>query len=211
MNLFLYWEYTEWICAYTENTWNGSVCILRIRRMHKKSNILRNSKPKSKIFLDVYQEPRWVRLAKSLKTKISHASIPLRHIYKRFSPFLAIFCHVYCSFIVPKKYQREKYIFSNNFSCGIKNAEFYAVLKSIGKVIKNSLKKVKGQKLWRFGNKSGNVLVFLQFFTTLFNGFNLSIKFFAFMLYLIFWGKDLHFLGTLKLNMPKMCIKNRLL
>jgi hypothetical protein len=45
--------------------------------MHEKLNILANSKLKSKIFQDVYQEPGWVCLAKSLKTKKSHASVPL--------------------------------------------------------------------------------------------------------------------------------------
>ncbi len=38
MNLFIYWEYVERICLYTENTRNR-LQILRIRRMHKKSNI----------------------------------------------------------------------------------------------------------------------------------------------------------------------------
>jgi hypothetical protein len=34
MNLFVYWEYMEWICLYTENTQNESVRILRIRGMN---------------------------------------------------------------------------------------------------------------------------------------------------------------------------------
>jgi hypothetical protein len=46
--------------------------------MHEQSNISVNLKPKTKIFLDVYQEPSWDCLAKSLKTKKSHASVPLR-------------------------------------------------------------------------------------------------------------------------------------
>jgi hypothetical protein len=37
--------------------------------MHEKSNISANSTPKSKIFLDFYQEPGWVCLAKPLKRK----------------------------------------------------------------------------------------------------------------------------------------------
>jgi hypothetical protein len=48
---------TKFRCLYTEHTRNKSVHILRIRRMHKKLNISANLKPKSKIFLDVYQEP----------------------------------------------------------------------------------------------------------------------------------------------------------
>ncbi len=66
MILYVYWEYSEWFCSYTENIgmnlfvyrtkklWNESVhilryaeqiqtyCILSICRMHKKSNILAN-------------------------------------------------------------------------------------------------------------------------------------------------------------------------
>ncbi len=65
---------------YTENTRNGSVRILRIHGMYENLNISASSKQISKIFQDVYQEPRWVRLAKSLKTKKSHASVPLTYV-----------------------------------------------------------------------------------------------------------------------------------
>jgi hypothetical protein len=30
MNLYIYWEYAEWICLYTQNTWNEAVSIQRI-------------------------------------------------------------------------------------------------------------------------------------------------------------------------------------
>jgi hypothetical protein len=46
--------------------------------MHEKSNISANLTPKSKIFLEVYQEHRLVHLAKPLKTQKSHASVPLK-------------------------------------------------------------------------------------------------------------------------------------
>jgi hypothetical protein len=92
----LYWEYTEWICSYTLNTRNGSVSVLRICRMHKKLNIFANSKPKLKIFWDIYQELRGVRLAKkSLKTKKSHASVPLRSSLKSHSKWITAYIHRY--------------------------------------------------------------------------------------------------------------------
>jgi hypothetical protein len=54
MNLFVYWEYMEWICTYTENTQNAQ----------KVEYLGEFETKKLKIFWDVYQEPKWVHLAK---------------------------------------------------------------------------------------------------------------------------------------------------
>jgi hypothetical protein len=68
MNLFVYWEYAKWICSYTENMRNGSVCIRRIHGINEKLNITENLKPKSKKFrmfirsLDGFVWPNHIKL-----------------------------------------------------------------------------------------------------------------------------------------------------
>ncbi len=72
MNLFVYWEYAEWICSYTENTrnesayWEYAECT--------KSWISRRIRNKNRKYLKMFLR---VCLAKSLKIKKSHASVPL--------------------------------------------------------------------------------------------------------------------------------------
>ncbi len=58
-------------------TQNESVYALRIREIHERLNISANPNPKSKIFQMVNQESAGVLVAKSLKTKKPHASVPV--------------------------------------------------------------------------------------------------------------------------------------
>ncbi len=73
-------EYAEWICSYTEKTRKKFVHILRTHGNARQVEYLGKLEIKIIIFLDVHQEPRWVLLAKPIKTQKSHTSVPLTEL-----------------------------------------------------------------------------------------------------------------------------------
>jgi hypothetical protein len=76
MNLFLCWEYAEGICSYWEYGEWICTCTENMRSVQK---VVYLGEFETKIYIILRRlSPRYVRLAKPVYTRISHASAPLR-------------------------------------------------------------------------------------------------------------------------------------